>query len=361
MNEETQLTGIRARIDIIDEQIQKLISERAVCAEEVARVKRAAGAVVDFYRPEREAEVLRRVMARNTGPLSEAVMVRLFREIMSACLALQHPKKIAFLGPPGSFTQEAAVKHFGNAVSTVPLGGIDEIFREVESGVAHFGVVPVENSTEGVITHTQDMFMRSVLKICGEVHLRIQHQLIGAVPERKEVRRIYAHQQTLAQCREWLGRHLPDAERCAVSSNTEGVRRAQSEPRSAGIASVAAAELYKMPILAENIEDEPDNTTRFLIIGNQESAASGGDKTSILVSARNRTGALVALLAPLARHGVSMTRIESRPSRQGVWEYVFFIDMEGHQRDTAVATALAEMAKESNFLKVLGSYPRALL
>ena len=359
MNEDNQLASIRQRIDALDEQIQALISERATCAQEVARIKRAAGAVNDFYRPEREAEVLRHVIARNTGPLSEEEMARLFREIMSACLAVQYQKKIAFLGPAGSFTQAAALKHFGHSVLTVPLGTIDEVFREVASGASHFGVVPVENSTEGVITHTQDMFMRSPLKICGEVNLRIHHQLIGAMTDSKDVRRIYTHQQTLAQCRGWLDRHLPAVERLAVSSNTEGVRRAQSETGAAGIASVAAAEIYGMNILAGNIEDEPDNTTRFLVIGNYESTVTGEDKTSILVAARNRTGALYALLAPLAQHGVSMTRIESRPSRQGMWEYVFFIDLEGHQRDERIAAALAAVAQEANDLKVLGSYPRA--
>ncbi len=361
MNEETQLTEIRLRIDALDEQIQALVSDRAACAQEVARIKRAAGTVVDFYRPEREAEILRRVMARNTGPLSAEEMMRLFREIMSACLAVQYPKKIAFLGPAGTFTQAAALKHFGHSVLTLPLGTIDEVFREVESGAAHFGVVPVENSTEGVITHTQDMFMRSPLTICGEVQVRIHDHLIGAMTDLKEVQRVYTHQQTLAQCRGWLDRNLPFAERLAVSSNTEGVRRAQSEAGAAGIASEAAAEIYGLRVIAENIEDEPDNTTRFLVIGNHQSAVSGDDKTSLLVSARNRTGALYALLAPFAHHGVSMTRIESRPSRQGVWEYVFFIDIEGHQRDEAVALALAEVDKEANFLKVLGSYPRAIL
>lgn len=361
MNEDDLLLEIRSRIDMIDEHLQTLISERATCAQEVARIKRAAGTINDFYRPEREAEILRRVMARNRGPLSSEEIARLFREIMSACLAVQHAKKIAFLGPDGTFTQAATLKHFGRSVITVPLGAIDEVFREVESGEAHFGVVPVENSTEGVVTHTQDMFLRSPLKICGEVQLRIHHQLIGAVEDLNKVCRVYTHQQTLAQCREWLDRNLPRAERFAVSSNTEGARRAYSEDGSAAIASIAAAEIHKLRILAENIEDEPDNTTRFLIIGDHESAPSGDDKTSLLVSTRNRVGALYTLLAPFARYEVSMTRIESRPSRQGVWEYVFFIDIEGHQRDEKVAIALAEVAQEANFMKVLGSYPRAVL
>ncbi len=361
MNEDTALADIRRRIDSLDEQIQILISDRARCAEEVARIKRAAGAVHDFYRPEREAEILRRVMARNNGPLAAETMARLFREIMSACLALQHPKKVAFLGPIGTYAQAAALKHFGHGVETVPLGAIDEVFREVESGQAPFGVVPIENSTEGVITHTHDLFVRSPLKICGEIHLRIHHQLMGLAGELKQIQRVYTHQQTLAQCREWLDRNVPQAERLAISSNAEGARRAQGDNQAAAIASVAAAEIYGLPILAANIEDEPDNTTRFLVIGQADAPPSGEDKTSILLSARNKAGALVHLLQPFAHHGVSMTRIESRPSRQGIWEYVFFIDLDGHQRDPAVNLALQEVAAEASFLKVLGSYPKAVL
>ncbi|CAK0775321.1 Chorismate mutase / Prephenate dehydratase [Gammaproteobacteria bacterium] len=361
LQEVTQLTGIRNRIDEIDARLQALICERATCAQEVAQIKRAAGAVHDFYRPEREAKILRRVMERDCAPLSAEEMARLFREVMSACLALQYPKKIAFLGPTGTFTQVAVWKHFGHSVTTVPFGAIDEVFREVESGGAHFGVVPVENSTEGVITHTQDMFLRSPLLICGEVQLRIHHQLIGLSKNLKSIQRVYTHQQTLAQCREWLDQNLPYAERLAVSSNAEGAKRAQVEENSAAIASIEAAEIHNLSILAANIEDEPDNTTRFLVIGRHKNAPSQEDKTSILVSAQNRAGALSSLLAPFARYNVSMTRIESRPSHQGIWEYVFFIDIEGHVQDVAVATALKEVGNTASFLKVLGSYPRALL
>lgn len=361
MNENAQLLAIRTRIDNIDEQIQALINERASCAQEVAKIKRATGTVDDFYRPEREAEILRRVIERNTGVLAAEDITRLFREIMSVCLAVQHAKKIAFLGPVGTFTQAAALKHFGHGVITLPFGTIDEIFREVESGGAHFGVVPVENSTEGVITHTQDMFLRSPLKICGEVQMRIHHQLIGAVDNLKKIKRVYAHQQTLAQCRSWLNRNLASAELLAVNSNTEGVYRVQAEQETAVIASTTAAEIYNLSIIAENIEDEPNNTTRFIVIGHHDSAPSGVDKTSLLVSAHNHVGALYSLIAPFARYAVSMTRIESRPSRQGIWEYVFFIDIEGHQHDLQVAAALTEVANQASFLKILGSYPRAII
>ncbi|MDX1250940.1 MAG: prephenate dehydratase [Gammaproteobacteria bacterium] len=354
------LKTIRERIDRLDEQIQKLISERAACAQEVAHLKNG-GEEADFYRPEREAQVLRNVIARNAGPLSGEEMARLFREIMSACLALEQPMKIAFLGPEGTFTQAAALKHFGHSVTTVPLGAIDEVFREVESGAAHYGVVPVENSTEGVVNHTLDMFLASPLRICGEVELRIHHNLLGKLDDIAGVARVYAHQQALAQCREWLEGHLAGVEHVAVSSNAEAARRAAQETGAAAIASAAAAAIYGLKVLAANIEDEPDNTTRFLVIGRQSPPPSGNDKTSLLLSMRNRPGALHRLLEPLARHGISMTRIESRPSRRGMWDYVFFIDIEGHGQDPAVAKALQALGDEAAMLKVLGSYPGAVL
>jgi chorismate mutase / prephenate dehydratase len=357
-----RLAAIRTRIDELDEQIQNLISERAACAQEVAQAKRARGENSDFYRAEREAEVLRKVAARNKGPLPGEEMVRLFREIMSACLALQLPLKIAFLGPEGTFTQAAALKQFGQSVQTLPLGAIDEVFREVEAGSAHYGVVPVENSTEGVVNHTLDMLIHSPLKICGEVELRVHQHLLGADGDLKDVRRVYSHQQSLAQCREWLDAKLPHAERLAVASNAEAAQRAKHEPASAALAGETAAQLYGLKILASNIEDEPDNTTRFLVIGRQFVAPSGADKTSLLVSTQNRPGALYRLLEPLARHGISMTRIESRPARRGMlWDYVFFVDVEGHVQDEQVAKALEELDADAMLLKVLGSYPSAVL
>jgi chorismate mutase/prephenate dehydratase len=361
MSEEEKLADIRTRIDALDERIETLINERAACAQDVARIKREAGEADNFHRPEREAEVLRRALARNNGPLSDETVAYLFREIMSACLALQEPLKVAFLGPEGTFTQAAALKHFGHTVQTVSFSAIDEIFREVESGAAHFGVVPVENSTEGVITHTLDSFIQSPLKICGEVDLRIHHHLIGLGDEVAKIARVYSHQQSLAQCREWLNTNLPHAERVAVSTNAEAAKRAAKEPAVAAIASRTAADLYGLRVLVANIEDEPDNTTRFLVIGSQSVPKSGRDKTSLLVSTQNRPGALFRLLEPLNRHGVSMTRIESRPSRRGMWEYVFFVDIEGHVEDDNVARALAELEANATLFKVLGSYPKAVL
>lgn len=361
MSEQEQLHSIRERIDALDRQIQDLISERAQCAKQIASIKLSIGDSSNFYRPEREAQVLRRVIERNRGPLSGEDMARLFREIMSACLALEDPLKIAFLGPEGTFTQAAVLKHFGHSVQTLPLRLIDEVFREVEAGSADYGVVPVENSTEGVVNHTLDMFLQSPLKICGEVQLRIHHHLIGRVKDINHIRHIFSHQQSLAQCRGWLDLHLPGPERIAVSSNGEAARLARDDPDSAAIAGQCAADLYDLPVLVASIEDEPNNTTRFLIIGTQPVPPSGQDKTALLVSSYNRPGALFGLLEPIARHGLSMTRIESRPSRRGMWDYVFFIDLEGHVEDESVARALEDLQREARLFKVLGSYPQGVL
>ncbi|NIP71566.1 MAG: prephenate dehydratase [Gammaproteobacteria bacterium] len=361
MSDEEKLKKIRERIDELDAQIQELISRRAGCAQGIARIKHRNGEGEACYRPEREAMILRDIQARNRGPLSDEEMARLFREIMSACLALEQPLKIAFLGPEGTFTQAAALKHFGHSVATLPLATIPEVFREVESGNAHYGVVPVENSTEGMISHTLDMFLGSDLKISGEVQLRVHHHLMASAGEMDSVVRVYSHQQSFAQCREWLDSHLPNAERVPVSSNAEAARRAAGEEGSAAIAGDVAAELYGLDIVAQSIEDEPDNTTRFLVVGRHPVARSGTDKTSLLVSSTNRAGALYRLLSPFSQHGINLTRVESRPSRRGVWEYVFFIDIEGHAEDDPVARALEELAKEASLLKVLGSYPKAVM
>lgn len=356
-----RLESIRARIDELDEQLQELINERARCAHEIARIKQSEGADAAFYRPEREAQILRTVQARNKGPLSNETMARLFREIMSACLALEQQLIIAYLGPEGTFTELAALKHFGNSIKTRALPAIDEVFREVEAGAASYGVVPVENSTEGVVSHTLDMFINSPLKICGEVLLRVHHHLLSRASSLKAIKKVTAHQQALAQCREWLNSNLPGVPRVAVSSNAEAARLASMEKGTAAIGSEHAGGIYQLETLAANIEDEPDNTTRFLVIGKQLVPPSGKDKTSLMVSAKNQAGALYNLLAPLANYERSMTRIESRPSRRGTWEYVFFIDVEGHAEDLPMKRALRALEKEAALLKLLGSYPRAVL
>jgi chorismate mutase/prephenate dehydratase len=361
MNEADRLQALREQIDGLDRQIQTLIAERAHCAQQVGALKQAAGATGNFYRPEREAQVLRRVIEANRGPLSNEAMARLFREIMSACLALEEPLKIAFLGPEGTFTQAAALKHFGKSIHSIPLRAIDEVFREVEASSADYGVVPVENSTEGVVNHTLDMFLQSPLRICGEVQMRINHHLITRAADPKAIRRIYSHRQSLAQCREWLDANMPRVEQIEVGSNGEAARRVRDEPDAAAIAGQCAADIYSLPTLVRNIEDEPNNTTRFLIIGTQPIHPSGDDKTALLVASLNRPGALFKLLEPLARHNVSMSRIESRPSRRGMWDYVFFIDLDGHAQDQPVAGALAELREQASLFRVLGSYPKGVL
>lgn len=356
-----KLSEIRDRIDTLDEKLQRLISERAELARQVAEIKQEQGDDTQYYRPEREAEILRNVLERNEGPISGEEMARLFREIMSACLALEQPLSIAFLGPEGTFTQAAALKHFGHSVNTIPMTAIDEVFREVESGSAHYGVVPVENSTEGVVNHTLDMFLQSSLTICGEVDMRIHHHLLSRVVDRSRLQRIYSHQQSLAQCREWLDSHLSGVERVPVNSNAEAARRATEEEYAAAIAGEVAAEVYGLNILEANIEDNPDNTTRFLVIGKHQVARSGDDKTSLLLSAPNKPGSLHQLLKPFAENDVSMTRIESRPSRLANWEYVFFIDINGHVEEDKVAHCLKSVEAEASMFKVLGSYPKAVL
>jgi len=365
MSEEAQLKALRNRIDTIDEKLLELISERARCAQTVAEVKQkslAEGETPVFYRPEREAWVLKHIMELNRGPLDNEEVARLFREIMSACLALEEPLKVAYLGPEGTFTQAAALKHFGHSVTSVPMAAIDEIFREVAAGAVHFGVVPVENSTEGAINHTLDSFLEHDLVICGEVELRIHHHLlVGENTRTDKISRVYSHAQSLAQCRKWLDAHYPNIERVPVASNADAARRVKSEWNSAAIAGDMAIDLYGLTRLAEKIEDRPDNSTRFLIIGNQEVPPTADDKTSVIVSMSNRPGALHHLLEPFHANGVDLTRIETRPSRSGKWTYVFFIDFLGHQHDPLVKDALEKIRAESVGLKILGSYPKAVL
>ncbi|UFH48266.1 prephenate dehydratase [Pseudomonas sp. KNUC1026] len=356
---EQELQALRLRIDSLDEKIIELISDRARCAEEVARVKTASlaeGEQPVFYRPEREAQVLKRVMERNRGPLPNEEMARLFREIMSSCLALENPLKVAYLGPEGTFTQAATMKHFGHAVISKPMAAIDEVVREVVAGAVNFGVVPVENSTEGAVNHTLDSFLEHDIVICGEVELRIHHHLlVGENTKTDAITRIYSHAQSLAQCRKWLDAHYPNVERIAVSSNADAARRVKGEWNSAAIAGDMAASLYGLQRLAEKIEDRPDNSTRFLIIGSQAVPPTGDDKTSIIVSMRNKPGALHDLLMPFHRNGVDLTRIETRPSRSGKWTYVFFIDFVGHMHDPLIKGVLEEISDDAVAVKVLGS------
>ena len=356
------LRTIRGQIDAVDRRIQALISERARIAQTVGETKGKWRPAVDYYRPEREAEVLRKVLERNDGPLRDEEMLRLFREIMSACLAQQEPLRVGFLGPEGTFTQTAVYRHFGHSVRALPYHTIDEVFQEVESGAADFGVVPIENSTEGSVNSTLDRFLTSPLKIGGEIELRIEQHLMAAEPGLERIKRICAHEQSLAQCRGWLREYLPQAELIGMTSNAAGARRARDEAQTAAIGPEVAAEVYGLEIVVSNIEDRADNATRFLVIGRKLLASSGNDKTTILVSTADTdgSGVLYQLLKPLADAGISMTRIESRPSRRKNWDYVFFIDLDGHAAEQPVAAALEELKARSSLFRVLGAYPKVL-
>jgi chorismate mutase/prephenate dehydratase len=362
---DSALESLRQQIDAIDKQLLELFNKRATCAVDVAQVKRklteGGDEDINFFRPDREAQVIKRIKDLNQGPLSGDEVGRLIREVMSACLALEQPLKIAYLGPEGTFTQSAALKHFGHSVSTVPMSSIPDVFNSVESGHADYGLVPVENSTEGVISHTLDMFIDSSLKVCGEVEILIHHHLASTSQDISKIHHIYSHQQSFAQCRRWLDQNFPGVERIPVSSNAEAARLASNESDAAAICGLQAVDIFNLKICHENIEDLADNTTRFVIIGNQEVDASGNDKTSLLISTKNIPGALLALLQPLASNSISMNKIESRPAQGHKWAYVFFIDIDGHQQDKDVTLALDELKQQAALFKILGSYPKASL
>jgi len=347
----------RAAIDALDAELVRLVNERAGHARQIGQLK-GDGPV---YRPEREAEVLRRVLAANPGPLSADALGRIFVELISACRGLEAQLKIAYLGPAGTFSEMAVTKQFGGSVEALPHDSIDEVFRSVETGGAGFAVVPVENSSEGAIGRTLDLLLATPLRICAEVVLRVHQNAMRSSPGLGGVERVYSHAQSLGQCRGWIARHLPHAECVPLVSNAEAARLVAGEPAALAIGPAIAAERYGLQIVAGNIEDDPKNMTRFLVLGAMAPGPSGRDRTSLVMTVPNRPGALHALLSPIAKHGVSMTRIESRPSRQIAWEYMFYVDLEGHERDAKVAPALAELRSIAPFLKVLGSYPSAVL
>jgi len=354
------LDEVRQQIDALDAEIQDLISARARLALAVRESKGELEHAVDYYRPEREAQVLRAVVARNRGPISDAEMLRLFREIMSVCLAQQEPLKIAYLGPEGTFTQQAVNQHFGHSVQALGVTGIDDVFSQVESSEADFGVVPVENSNQGIVSHTLDRFVDSNLMICGEIEMAIHHNLLTKARSLSQIERVYSHQQSLSQCKHWIRQQLPEVECIAVSSNAEAARRVRHSPDAAAISSQSAADIYGVPVLFARIEDRPDNATRFLVIGRRLLTPSGDDKTTLLLAGDEGPGALHSLLTPLARHSLNMSRIESRPARAGRWSYVFFIDVDGHAETEPLKTALAEMQEQASLTRVLGSYPKAV-
>ena len=345
----------REAIDALDREILLRLNERAMHAKAIGALKAGSGGAV--YRPDREAQVLARLCEMNGGPLSDNAIIGVFRQVMSACLALEQKLRVAYLGPAGTFSHAAVARHFGQFVDAIPCATIDEIFRAGEAGQSDYVVVPVENSTEGAVGRTLDLMYTTDLSICGEIKLRVQQNLLSNAAAIDGVVKVYSHAQSLAQCAQWLARHLPAAARIPVASNAEAARLAALEQGAAAIAGEIAASIYGLRILAAHIEDEPNNTTRFWVLGRQSVPPSGRDETSVVMSAANRPGAMHALLEPFARHGVSMSRIESRPARTGLWEYLFFVDVLGHRDDENVGAALAELAEKAPFLKLLGSYP----
>jgi chorismate mutase/prephenate dehydratase len=361
-----QLAVLRGQIDALDTQMLSLINQRAGLAQAIGQLKHGA-----VYRAEREAQVLRRIGDLNQGPLPKEAVVQLFREIMSACLALERPLSVAYLGPQGTFAQAASIRQFGHAAKQQPCASIDEVFREVEVGNTDYGVVPVENSTEGAVNRTLDLLQTTPLHLCGEIELRIHQSLLRKIDGMLDVAVVYSHAQSLAQCHDWLSLHLPGVVQVAVASNAEAARRASEDASALAIAGEQAAEIYGLIRLHDRIEDEPDNTTRFVVISRNDVAqASGSDKTSLLMAAPNKPGAIVSLLEPFREQAVSLTKLESRPARHGLlsalgaaspWEYVFFVDIEGHREDLAVKTALQAVTTEANYIKILGSYPKRVV
>ena len=347
----------RAEIDALDEKIAALLNARATRAAAIGKLKANGGA----YRPEREAEVLRRIAGANRGPLANEALVRLFTEIISACRSLEEPLSVAYLGPQGTFSEMALAKQFGASVEAQPCGSIDEVFRAAETGAAQYAVVPVENSTDGAIGRTLDLLLATPLKICAEVVLRVQQNLMARGASMKGIRKVYSHPQSLAQCHGWLAQHLPGAQRVPQASNAEAARMAAKEKSAAAIGPEIAAERYKLKVLARAIEDDPRNRTRFLVLGSHDAGPSGKDRTSLVMTTHNRPGSLHELIASFSTHGVNMSRLESRPARTGQWEYYFYIDLEGHQQDEKLAKAVAELRDKAPFVKVFGSYPAAVL
>ncbi len=361
MKDKDLLSVIRSEIDFIDNQIIQAINNRARCAQRVGELKQKQGDK-SFYRPEREAQVLRRVIEANTGPVTNEDMALLFRQIMSMCLSMERPLTIAFLGPEGTFTHEAALKHFGKSVINAPQSAIEDVFRTVVVGECDFGVVPVENSTEGMVNQTLDNFVDTTLSIVGEVEIRVHHYLlIGPNSDAKKITRVYSHSQSLAQCRKWLDSNYPKVEQISVSSNAVAAKLAQGEWNSAAIAGLSSCDFYGLRQLNSKIEDQPDNSTRFLIIGRERALASGNDKTSIVVSMHNKPGSLYGLLKIFYSAGIDLTRVESRPAKGSKWSYVFFIDFVGHCDEQRIDQLLKELKNESIYTKLLGSYPQSVV
>jgi len=348
------IDSLRRKIDEIDGQILRLINERLEIAQSIGRAKGESG--TDYYAPKRERDVYERVLAANPGPLKPEGARAIFREIMSATLALEKPIHVAYWGPEGTFTHQAAIEKFGASSGYLPVPSIADVFAEVQKGRADYGVVPIENSTEGIVNHTLDMFVDSDLKICSEISIEIHHCLLGR-GEMSDVRRVYSGPQPFAQCRNWLDGNLPHVEQVEVSTTSRAAQVAAAEEKAAAIAGSLAADIYDLDVLAERIEDSQTNVTRFLVIGHNWAEPSDRDKTSIMFSIKDRVGALYQMLVPFKAHDINLTRIESRPSKRKAWDYFFFVDLSGHCEDSRVRLALSELEEQCLFLKVLGSYP----
>lgn len=352
-----KLKPLRERIDALDAQILDLLSQRARTAQAVGEVKHAANADGPVLRPDREAEVIRELQRINGGPLPDEALAAVWTEIISACRGLERGLTVAFLGPEGSYSEQAALEHFGHAVNRLPCPSFDEVFRSVEAGQADVGVVPVENSAEGAVNRTLDLLLNTPLKVMGERSLVVRHCLMSRGGSMDGVKTIMAHPQALAQCQGWLNRNWPQMARAAASSNAEAARLAAQDPSVAAIASESAAGSWGLRVITAGIQDDPHNRTRFLVVGNIASQSTGNDKTSLILAVPNRAGAVYEMLAPLADNKVSMTRFESRPARTGQWEYYFYVDVLGHAQDAHVERAFTALQDQAAFFKVLGSYP----
>jgi chorismate mutase/prephenate dehydratase len=348
------LRKLRRRIDDLDRKITGLLNARAKISLDIAELKQRSGRSI--YSPDREREVLRKISKVNKGPLNTQAMGSIYREIMSSSLAMNAPLKIAYLGPEATFTHLAALKRFGSQLTYIPCDSISDCFMEVEKGNADYGVVPIENSIEGVISHTLDMFMDSDLKICAQVILDVAHNLLANC-RLDRVKRVYSNPNVFGQCRLWLQNNVPCAELIEVSSTTRAAQIASREKYSACIASSLAAKIYKLKVIASDIQDSPNNITRFMVIGKEDVSPTGYDRTSVMFSVKDRVGALHDMLLPFKKYGINLTKIESRPSKKKAWDYYFFVDMEGHRENRRVKMALAELEGKCNFLKILGSYP----
>ena len=353
------LSQYRERIDRIDETILELLIERANLAKKIGEVKKEKG--LQIHVPEREREILERLLEKNRGRFPEQALVRIFREIISACLSLEEPLKIGYLGPKATFTHQAALEHFGVSAKYIPLGTIRDVFEEVERGNIDYGVVPVENTIEGVVNYTLDMFLEMPnVKIVGEIIIPVSQHLLSLADDLSQIKRVYSHPHALAQARAWLDKHLPHAQRIEVDSTAKAAELALEDEQAAAIASEAAARVYNLNILARNIQENLNNYTRFLIIGKKALRRTGSDKTSILFAVKDEAGALYKALEPFYKYNVNLTKIESRPSKEKSWDYVFFVDLEGHEEDERVKKALEELRERAKMVRVLGSYPVAL-